>query len=146
MFPRAKALGIISKGDAILLEEKQGKHSKGEGLFYRPIGGTIELGERSDETLIREFQEELGCEIAIKSYLSCLENIFKIEGKIGHELVQVYLVEFKDKSLYQKEVFDVMEGEKITLARWISKEDIFEGRKVLYPDGLAKLIKQEPCF
>ncbi|WP_167355884.1 NUDIX domain-containing protein [Paenibacillus oryzisoli] len=32
----------------------------GTGFNYRPVGGTIELGEHSQEALIREFQEELG--------------------------------------------------------------------------------------
>ncbi|GAQ19031.1 DNA mismatch repair protein MutT [Oceanobacillus picturae] len=70
MFPRANTLGIIIKDNCILLEEKEGTHSKGEGYYYRPIGGTIELGEKSEETLVREFYEELGLEIAITRYIS----------------------------------------------------------------------------
>ncbi|WP_409292913.1 hypothetical protein [Peribacillus sp. SCS-37] len=48
MRPRANTLGIVSNEDHLPLEEQQGRHSKGEGYFYRPIGGTIELGERSE--------------------------------------------------------------------------------------------------
>ncbi len=140
MFPRATALGIISKGDSILLEEQVGKHSNGEGLYYRPIGGTIELGERSDETLVREFKEELGTEIVIKRYMSCIENIFKIDGRIGHEITQVYLAEFKDKSFYQKAVLSVVEGEKTTVAKWVRIEDFLVRDKVLYPNGLIDLL------
>jgi hypothetical protein len=46
MYPRANTLGIIVKDNYLLLEELKGKHSKGIGFYYRPIGGTIELGER----------------------------------------------------------------------------------------------------
>jgi ADP-ribose pyrophosphatase YjhB (NUDIX family) len=143
MYPRANTLGIIVKDNNILLEEQEGKHSKGIGFYYRPIGGTIEIGERSNETLVREFSEELGVEIVVSRYISCIENIFKIDENIGHELTQLYFVDFKDKNLYQKEHFTVSEGNKITHAKWVSKEEIFSGEKVLYPSGLTELLKQE---
>ena len=140
MFPKAKSLGLIVKDNMILLEEQKGKHSKGTGIFYRPIGGTIELGEISSETVIREYQEELEVKITIKSYISCLENIFNIDETIGHEIIQIYLVEFEDECLYQKQSFKVMEGSKITLSKWIPLQELFNEKKVLYPNGLSNLI------
>src|SRR5690625_5274266 len=142
MYPRANTLGLLIKDNNILLEEQEGKHSKGTGYFYRPIGGTIELGEKSDETLIREYYEELGVEIVISRYISCLENIFRIDDNIGHELTQIYLVDFKDKKLYRRENFTVSEGMKVTFAKWLSKEEIISGEKVLYPNGLKDLLKE----
>ncbi|WP_197025080.1 NUDIX domain-containing protein [Paucisalibacillus sp. EB02] len=53
-----------------------GNHFKGNGPYYRPIGGAIEHGVLSTESLVREFKEELGIEINIKSYLSCIEKYF----------------------------------------------------------------------
>jgi 8-oxo-dGTP pyrophosphatase MutT (NUDIX family) len=143
MYPRANTLGIIVKDNYILLEEQEGKHSKGIGSYYRPIGGTIELGERSNETLVREFREELGVEVIVRNYISCIENIFKIDENIGHEITQLYFVDFKDRNLYQNEHFTVYEGNKVTCAKWVSKEEIFTGEKVLYPNGLTELLKQE---
>ncbi|NLP49810.1 NUDIX domain-containing protein [Bacillus sp. RO1] len=143
MYPRANTLGIIVKDNYILLEEQAGKHSKGIGSYYRPIGGTIEFGERSNETLVREFTEELGVDVVVKGYISCIENIFKIDEVIGHEITQIYLVDFKDKNLYHKEYFAVSEGKKVTYAKWILKEEIFSGEKVLYPNGLTELLQEE---
>lgn len=143
MYPRANTLGIIVKDNYILLEEQEGKHSKGIGSYYRPIGGTIEFGERSNETLVREFTEELGVDVVVKGYISCIENIFKIDEVVGHEITQIYLVDFKDRNLYQQEYFTVSEGNKITYAKWISKEEIFSGEKVLYPNGLTELLEEE---
>lgn len=140
VYPRANTLGIIIKDGKILLEEQKGKHSKGTGLYYRPIGGTIELGEQSNETIIREFKEEIGVDIKIKCYISCLENIFKIDENLGHEITQIYWLEFKDPNLYQKESIKIIEGSKVTNARWISLKDIYEGKKVLYPSGLSDLL------
>lgn len=142
VYPRANSLGLIIKDNYILLEEQEGKHSKGKGYYYRPIGGTIELGEKSNETLTREFYEELGVEIVIRRYISCLENIFRIDGNMGHELTQMYLVDFKDVKLYQRESFTVSEGVKVTVAKWLSKEEIISGEKVLYPNGLKDLLKE----
>ncbi len=95
MYPRAKALGIVIFENKILLEEFKGKHSKGTGIYYRPLGGTIEYGEKSNETIIREYKEEIEVDVEIVSYMSCLENIFTIGLNIGHEIIQVYLVKFK---------------------------------------------------
>ncbi|NOU98549.1 NUDIX hydrolase [Paenibacillus planticolens] len=141
MYPRANVLGIVTRNKEILVEEKIGKHSKGIGSYFRPIGGTIELGEHSRETLVREFYEELGFEIAIKSYVKCLENIFKVDENIGHEITQIYLVEFTDPSLYEIICFNVTEGKEITCAKWIPITDFEQGKRILYPDGLTDLLK-----
>lgn len=133
MYPRANTLGIIIHNNKILLEEQEGKHSKGIGTYYRPIGGTIELGEKSSETIIREYNEEIAVGIEIKRYIACLENIYRIDGNIGHEITQIYLVEFIDQTLYQKESFKVVEGSKTTFAKWISLEEIIDGKKFFIP-------------
>lgn len=143
MHPRANALGIVIKGESILLEEQKGKHSKGDGYFYRPIGGTIEFGEWSEETLVREFREEIDVEIIVKSYMTCIENIYEIGQRKGHEITQLYMVDLQSKDLYQKEKFTVTEGDKITCAKWIPLEDVYSGEKVIYPDGLAATLKLE---
>lgn len=101
MYPRSNVLGIVTQNKQILVEEQSGKHSKGSGFYYRPIGGTIEWGEHSQEALIREFHEELGVEIIINHHVKCIENIFKIDENIGHEITQIYLVEFSDPKLYE---------------------------------------------
>ncbi|MFE8702856.1 NUDIX hydrolase [Cytobacillus sp. FJAT-54145] len=139
MGPRANTLGLIFKDDYILLEEQEGKHSKGTGVFYRPIGGTIELGEKSQEALKREFMEELGVEIIVKRYVTCLENIYKIDENIGHELTQIYVVDFKNEDLYERETFTITEGPYISRAKWMLKKEILSDYYVLYPNGLKEL-------
>lgn len=142
MYPRASVLGIVTRSKQVLVEEQSGKHSKGTGFYYRPIGGTIELGEQSQETLVREFQEELGVQITIKSHVKCIENIYKIDEDIGHEITQIYLVELNDPNLYEQERFEVNEGEKITYATWIPVADFELGQRILYPNGLTELLKE----
>lgn len=140
MTPRANTLGIIYRGNQILLEENEGSHSKGAGIYYRPIGGTIELGEKSSETLKREFYEELAVDIEISRYITCLENIYEIKGRIGHEITQIYEVSFKDAALYQRESFQVVEGNRITYAKWMDVKELSDSKIVLFPEGLIDFI------
>ena len=142
MYPRAKALGIVIFENKILLEEFTGKHSKGTGIYYRPLGGTIEYGEKSNETIIREYKEEIGVDVEIVSYMSCLENIFTIGVTIGHEIIQVYLVKFKETTLYKHESFKIVEDSKFAYAKWIPIKDIIESKKTLYPNGLIELLQK----
>ena len=123
MRPRANTLGLIFRGNYILLEEQIGIHSQGNGVYYRPVGGTIELGERSEEALVREYKEEIGAEIEILQYIDCIESIYKITDNIGHEITLLYTVKFKNEELYKQEVFTVTEGDKITVAKWIALKD-----------------------
>lgn len=49
---------VFRKNDSILVFE--GYDDVKEDYFYRPIGGGIEYGERSFDTLKREVYEEIG--------------------------------------------------------------------------------------
>lgn len=142
MQPKVKALGIILKGNEVLLEEQIRKHSQGDGLFYRPLGGTIEFGESSKAALIREFQEEIAVTITIQAYLGCIENIFRIEDQTGHEIIQLYLATFEDPGLLQQNTFEVREVAKRTQAKWVPLNDLLDGQLTVYPTGLKELLKK----
>lgn len=70
---RPLAICLFRRGDRILVAEGFDP-VKGE-TFYRPLGGAIEFGERAVQTLIREFREEIGEEVADLRYLTTLENM-----------------------------------------------------------------------
>lgn len=141
MRPRANTLGIIVKDGHVLLEENRARHSKGYGFYYRPIGGTIELGERSREALVREFMEEINTDVRIVKSLGCIENIYKLNGRIGHEITLMYQVEFVDPLNYEKDSFVMTEGKKITAAKWVRIEHLAD--KVVFPNGLLELLQEE---
>ena len=140
MYPRAKTLGILLYDKRILVEEFYGKHSKGEGTYYRPIGGSIEFGEKSNDALIREYHEELEVDIKINQYIGCFENIFRINGETGHEIIQLYLIDFENLSHYNRRMFKVIEGNKIGIAKWLPLADFASNREILYPNGLIERV------
>ncbi|RDY72625.1 NUDIX domain-containing protein [Halobacillus trueperi] len=143
MYPRAKSLGLVIHKDLLLLEHYEGKHSNGEGNYYRPLGGTIEFGERSYMTVNREFKEEIGTEVLNQRYITCLENIYEINGKVGHEIFQIYLVDLKEEWMYDKPYLKVKEGERSSKAYWVPIKKLIYGDEFIYPEGLTQIIRKE---
>lgn len=140
--PRANTLGILRRGNEILLEQQFAVHSGGSGPFYRPLGGTIELGEPSADALKREFKEEVGADIRILRYLDIVENIYTLKGQVYHEITLVYQMEFEDSRLLDQEHFVVTEDSKTTTAMWVSLEELSLDETTLYPSGLLDLIQK----
>lgn len=137
---RPIAICIIRKDDQILVGEHYDKVD--DELFYRPLGGGIEYGEYSRATLIREIDEELGAELNVLVYLGTIENIFTFEGRLGHEIVQIYEAELVDPTLYeQKTLIGVEENGATFKVVWKSLDSFREeNAPPLYPDNLLDLI------
>ncbi len=111
--------------------------------FGRPLGGTIEFGEHSHNTIVREIREELGAEIKNVSYLGTLENIFTYNGAVGHEIVLMYQGDFVDPAFYQRSPIEGIENGDPIQAIWVPLADFERGVLPLYPAGLLELIKKE---
>ena len=103
---RPLAVAIIAKGNNVLAM-KGYDDIKGE-TFYRLVGGGIEFGEKGEETIKREFMEELGFEPLNICYTKTVENIFEFNGKKGHEIVLVYSAELPEE-LRKEEKFCMQE-------------------------------------
>jgi len=138
---RPLALGIVWRSNELLVFEGY-DHVKGE-TYYRPLGGGIEFGERSQETLRREFREELGAELVGVRYLATLENIFTCNGERGHEIVLLYEATLADLSFYGRETFEVHEENETLTAHWMPLCDFQADGPPLYPDGLLELLTSE---
>ncbi|MBJ7960086.1 NUDIX hydrolase [Bacillus cereus group sp. N28] len=139
MYPRAKAFGIAIHHGRLLVQE----YHTGDETYYRTLGGSIELGEKSAHTVIREFQEELHTEVEITNYLGCLENIFHLDGEIGHEIIQLYSLRLLDMSLYEMEILNISDEQTLSYAKWISLTAFIQKEKLLYPDEILKYIQKK---
>ena len=139
---RPIAICVFSKDDRILVFE--GYDPSKKETFYRPLGGGIEFGESSEETVRREMMEEINAEVGELRYLGTLENIFTFDGAIGHEIVQVYDGALKESGLYEHVVIIGHEAgvEESFKAMWKSLDEFGAGKSILYPDGLLKLLKK----
>jgi NADH pyrophosphatase NudC (nudix superfamily) len=80
---RPLALGIFLHEGKLLVFE--GYNAVKDQTFYRPLGGGIEFGEYGVQAFIREIQEEIGAAVVNPRYLGLCENIFTLDGEVGHE-------------------------------------------------------------
>ncbi len=108
--------------------------------FYRPLGGSIEFGERAQDALKRELMEEANAEITNVRYLGTLENIFTYNGEMGHEIVLVYEAEFVDRTFYEHEWLECHEDSGIPFKAVWKSLDEFGVEGPLYPDSLPDLL------
>ncbi len=143
MFERflIKALGlIINDIDEILVAEDF--DSVKLDYYYRPIGGTVEFGENSVDTLVREFDEELQAELAEISLATVIENIFTCNGEPGHEIVFLYNCRLVDPKFYQQKEFAIVESNNVNYtARWLALSDCYSDKYRLVPERMIEYLK-----
>lgn len=139
---RTIAICLFSHNGRILVAE--GVDAVKGQTFYRPLGGSIEFGEHSNDTVIREIDEELGAEVKPESlrFLGTLENIFVYNGLPGHEIVLVYDGELTDATLYDQQELAASEDDGMPFRALWKPLDEFGSSVPLYPDGLTELLQE----
>ncbi len=136
---RPLAVCVFRRDDLIFVME--GYDSKKDEVFYRPLGGSIEFGEYSHQTVKREIKEEIGEEVTNLKYLGTIENIFTYLGQPGHEIVLIYEGDFVGTSIYEKEWVQGHENGGATFkALWKAIAEFRDGKAPLYPEGILELI------
>lgn len=152
---RPLALCVFRDGDRILVQE--GYDPSKNQTFYRALGGAIEFGERSQETVARELREELGAKVTDLEFLATIESVFVFDGLHGHEICLVYEGVLADPSLYRRErivgaaqdntqtqatsnLSHVSKKDKPITAVWMPREVFRQGVYPLYPEGLLELL------
>lgn len=135
---RAVALVVVWTEDRVLLAE----HAIEGRLFYRPVGGSIEPGERAVDAARREIMEELGIAPQQFRLLGVLENIFTIQGELGHEVVFTFEADWP-MEVGRGEVVIGEESDGSSFeCRWHRIADLAESPHPLHPEGLLELLTQ----
>ncbi len=139
---RSLAICVFRHRDRVLVAE--GYDPVKKEVFYRPLGGGIEFGEYSEQTIQRELREEIGAEVCDLNYLGTLENVYVFNGTPGHEIIQVYDGTLRDASLYQQ---PLIEGQEVDIddtfqAVWKRLDEFGEGKSILYPTGLLEMLNK----
>lgn len=132
---RPIAVALLRHGNKLLA--MKGYDKVKDEVFYRLLGGGIEFGETSKETIKREFMEEIGLEVEVQEKLDVGENIFTFNGNLGHEIVFLYNAKFKDELLYEKTDFKfIEEGATIETVGWVEISDDV----IIYPEIVKKYL------
>ncbi len=66
---RVRACGVCWHNGRLLMVN----HQMNKSDFWAPPGGGVDFGERTADTLIREFKEETNLDIEVGSFLFCCE-------------------------------------------------------------------------
>lgn len=114
-----RAGGIIIHNNKILV------HRNVNSDHYALVGGRVEIGESSADTIKREIKEELGKDVEITGYISTIENFFEMNGSKYHEIMFVYKVEFVNESDKNIEYsFKNIEGKDYLVYEWLDLDKI----------------------
>lgn len=108
---------------------------------YALIGGRVEIGENSDDTVKREIKEELGKDIEIAGYISTIENFFEMKGSKHHEIMFVHKIEFTNEEDKKIEyTMKNVEGKDYLQYEWIDLDKIDE--YPLLPRAVKDVLKE----
>ncbi len=137
---RVKAMIVLPSADgaAHLVSVNQPSAENPEG-FHRLIGGSVELGERHEDAIVREVHEELGATIVDLRLLDVVQNIFSFNGELGHEIVFVYTGSLEPAVPPEGGFLIESDGARVPVM-WRPVAD--EGQVPLYPAG----VPLDQCF
>jgi len=124
--------GILIHDGKILLQKPKNDD-------YAIIGGHIALFETTEETLVREFKEEIHADIAVQKLIAVGEIFFPWGKRPCHQIALYYLAELKDPSQIPLDGvfhgYDDLDNERIDLDFcWLPLEEL-QNIKV-YPEEL----------
>ncbi|MGW8483712.1 NUDIX domain-containing protein [Microbacterium sp. NPDC055903] len=107
--------------------------------FHRLVGGSVELGETHRDAVIREVQEELGAQVSELAYLGMLENIFRYDGELGHEIVAIYSGRLDPEPAESGGTLTESDGSIVPVV-WRPFDDAAEAEP-LYPAGVDEWVR-----
>ena len=138
---QVKAIGLVWRQGRLLATEIGNDDGSVKGV--RPLGGVVEFGETWQETLIREFDEELGITVSIASAPVVFENIYAHHGVAGHEIIFAADVTIPDDACRDDTPITYVEDSgEMCSAGWFDVSALDTGGLELYPTGLKKRLEQ----
>lgn len=116
-----RAAGIIIHEGKVLFHKNTNKDR------YALLGGRVEIGESSEETIKREILEETGKQVEVTGYIATIENFFYADESKYHEIMFVYKAEFTDKQDQDiKDTIKNIEGKDYLQYEWLELDRIEE--------------------
>lgn len=130
---RVSARGVVRRGEELLVARE--REPSGDSFYYL-LGGGVRFGERSEDALHREFDEELGVALENVSYLETYEDVFTTGGKTEHEVWRVYDADIADEWPYEEDEFEGYEPDydEVIECVWKRPSAFTDGGETLYPE------------
>lgn len=128
---RPNALIIIRHNNFVLASP--GKDTTKKEEFYRLLGGGIEMGELSYETIKREIKEEINGTIINEKFLRVIENIYEYDSQKGHEITFLFEGDIQEDSLYNEKRIRILDKTEEAYAEWVPIDKIKNNEVTLYP-------------
>lgn len=139
-FIRVKAMLVVPNEDltahAVSLNPPTQENADG---YHRLVGGGVELGETHRDAIVREVDEELGATIHDLAFVATVENIFRIDGVLGHEIVFLYSGRLEPQPAVVAATLTESDGSVVPVI-WRPFDDA-DGSLPLYPAGVLPWIR-----
>lgn len=134
-----RVAGICVQEGKVLLQTTTGP----DRSFAFP-GGHVEFGETNEETLIREFREEIGADISVKELKWVAEVFFPWGSKPCHQICLYYLVEIQNPEIPREGCFvakEHLEGRNFELEfHWVALDEV--SKLEVYPTQTSGLLQK----
>lgn len=138
---RGKVIGLAKHDNKLLVFEVLDDQGNLKG--WCPIGGGIEFGEKAEDALIREINEELRCNVTITGKPIICENIFEHHGITGHEIIFAFPIKLNDQNIYSNTRFQIREERGSThWVEWVPIELFEKSEAILFPSILINKLKE----
>jgi ADP-ribose pyrophosphatase YjhB (NUDIX family) len=110
-----RVAGLIFHNDHLLVQKGVNDH------YWALPGGRAEIGENSEQTIVREMHEEIDREVKIERLLWTVESFFAFDDYKAHELGFYYLLAVDDPLPFHPDeiVHRVIDGPTEVLFRWV---------------------------
>jgi ADP-ribose pyrophosphatase YjhB (NUDIX family) len=133
-----RVAGICVHNGKVLLQK-----STNDSAYAFP-GVHVEFWETNEETLIREFKEEIGADICVGELKWVAEVFFPWGAKPCHQICLYYMIEILNPEIPKDGVFvakEQLEGRNFDLEyHWVSLENA--EKLEIYPTQTRQLLKQ----
>ncbi len=133
-----RVAGIAVRNGKVLLQKPTNED------FYAFPGGHVEFGETNEETLVREFKEEIGADIKVGDLQWVAEVFFPWGENPCHQICLYYAIDITDEDIPKDGMFmakEHIEGRNFDLEfHWVPIEKTAELE--IYPADSAKLLPE----